>query len=189
MWWESWCSLLWLFARRVAVRGGKLKRIKAGGGLGGRAQRLPPVHSLVDWHSFGCTCVSSVPRGSSCSSCCCCCCCRCLLVSTFLHFFFSSLLCFSRFPCLFISSFLRSFFFCLHFFVSWFLRFLLFSFLPFSFFLHFFGSSFPGFSFLHCLCLGSLCLHFSFVFTAEYSYFLVVFLICVFDPAMFFWSC
>ena len=34
--------LLLLFARTVAVRGGNLKIKKAGGGLGGRAQRLPP---------------------------------------------------------------------------------------------------------------------------------------------------
>ena len=34
-------SLL-LFLRSVAVRGGNLKNKEAGGGLGGRAQRLPP---------------------------------------------------------------------------------------------------------------------------------------------------
>ena len=34
--------LLLLFARTAAVRGGNLKIKKAGGGLGGRAQRLPP---------------------------------------------------------------------------------------------------------------------------------------------------
>ena len=42
------------------MRGGDLKIKKAGGGLGGRAQRLPPVHSLVGRHSFSCTGVSSV---------------------------------------------------------------------------------------------------------------------------------
>ena len=31
-----------VFARSVAVRGGNLKNREAGGGLGGRAQRLPP---------------------------------------------------------------------------------------------------------------------------------------------------
>ena len=29
------------------MRGGNLKDKEAGGGLGGRAQRLPPVHSLL----------------------------------------------------------------------------------------------------------------------------------------------
>ena len=42
------------------MRGGNLKIKKAGGGLGGRAQRLPPVHSLVDSHVFSCTDGSSV---------------------------------------------------------------------------------------------------------------------------------
>ena len=30
------------------MRGGNLQNKEAGGGLGGRAQHLPPVHSAVD---------------------------------------------------------------------------------------------------------------------------------------------
>ena len=48
------------FARTVAMRRGNLKIKKAGGGLGGRAQRLPP-NAL----SGGLTCVSGSRVSSS----------------------------------------------------------------------------------------------------------------------------
>ena len=55
-----------VFARSVAVRGGNLKNREAGGGMGGGRSACPAVHSLVDWHSFGCSGVSSAPCGSCC---------------------------------------------------------------------------------------------------------------------------
>ena len=45
-----------VFARSVAVRGGNLKNREAGGGLGGRAQRLPPT-ALAGGLTLRCRCL------------------------------------------------------------------------------------------------------------------------------------
>ena len=53
------------------MRRGNLKIKKAGGGLGGRAQRLPPNAFSGGLTFVGHTRVSTSPGDSSC--CCCCC--------------------------------------------------------------------------------------------------------------------